>query len=42
MNKHRSLGFLAALFITVAQLAFISTGTASAAQNTDETVQYQA
>ena len=36
MNTHRTLGFLAALLVTVAQIMLVSTGTAAVAQNSSD------
>ena len=41
MNAHRTLGFLAALVVTVAQMLVVSTSTAAVAQNSSDRSFYE-
>jgi hypothetical protein len=41
MNAHRSLGFLAALIVTVGQFFVVSTSTAAVAQNSSDRVGHE-
>ena len=36
MNAHRSLGFLAAVLVTIGQILLVSTGTVTVAQNSSD------
>jgi Ca2+/H+ antiporter len=41
MNTHRTLGFLAALVVTIAQIFLVSTSTAAVAQNSSDRSGYE-
>lgn len=42
MNAHRSLGFLAAVLLTIGQILVVSTATAAVAQNSSARGGYEA